>query len=108
MEGPGVALSGAVAELVGPAVGVLVYAHRGAHEMRPQRARRDLQGQAAPLDGVVVAHPAFFLEAQDLAHPAGAIADEGAAGLGRGYREGGIVGWPIGLGEPAIGRRDRR
>jgi hypothetical protein len=48
------------------------------------------------------------LDAQDVAHPAGAIGDEGAADLGRGDGEGGVVGRPIGLGEPTIGRRDRR
>jgi hypothetical protein len=48
-------------------VGILVHAHGGAHKMRPQRARRDLQGQAAPLDGIVIAYPALLVDAQDVA-----------------------------------------
>jgi hypothetical protein len=44
--------------------------------MGPQWARRDLQGEAPPLDGIVVAHPAVLLDAQDLAHPAGAIVEK--------------------------------
>ena len=89
-------------------VRVFMHAHRGTHEMRPERARRDLQAQAAPLDGIIVPHPALLLDAQNVLHSAAAIADEGAAGLDRGDREGGIVGRPIALGEPAIGRCDRR
>ena len=56
-------------------IGVFVHAHRGAREMGSQRARRDLQAQATPLDGVVVAHAALLLDVQDLAHPAGAISE---------------------------------
>jgi hypothetical protein len=89
-------------------VRVFMHAHRGTHEMRPERARRDLQAQASPLDGIIVPHPALLLDAQNVLHSAAAIADEGATGLGRGDREGGIVGRPIALGEPAIGRCDRR
>ena len=55
------------------AVGIFVHAHRGAHKMRSERARRDVQGEAAPLDRVVVADPAILLDRQDVAHPAGAI-----------------------------------
>ena len=51
-------------------VRVFMHAHRGTHEMRPERAQRDLYGQTPPLDGVVVTYPALFLDAQDLAHPA--------------------------------------
>ncbi len=72
------------------------------------RARRDLHGETAPFDGIVVADPAFLPNAQDVAHPAAAVGDKSAAGLGRGHRKGGVVGRPIGLGEPAVGCRDRR
>src|SRR3546814_1158470 len=37
------------------AVGVLVDAHHGPDEVRPEPARRQLQAEAVPLDGVVVA-----------------------------------------------------
>jgi hypothetical protein len=50
-----------------PPVRVFVDTHRRAHEVRPQRVRRDLQDRSAPLDGVVVADPALLLDAQDLA-----------------------------------------
>jgi hypothetical protein len=70
---------GSVEERQSP-VRVFVNAHHGAREVRPQR---DLQGEPAPFDGVAVADPAFLLDAQDVAHPAGAIGDEGAANLGR-------------------------
>ena len=46
-------------------VGILVRARHRAHEMGSQWARRDLQRQPTPFDGVVVADPALFLEAQD-------------------------------------------
>ncbi|HEV2098804.1 MAG TPA: hypothetical protein VGR45_07735 [Stellaceae bacterium] len=90
------------------AVGIFVDAHDRAHEMRPQRARRDLQAEAAPFDGVVVADPALFLEAEDLARLAGAVGYEGAARLGRGDREGGVVLPQIAFGDPPVGRLDRR
>src|SRR5512135_621012 len=64
-----------------PAIGVLVHAHGGAHEMGPQRARRDLQAEPAPLDGVVVADPALLLDAQDLAGGAAAVGNEGGSRL---------------------------
>ena len=90
-----------------PAVGIFVHPHRGAHKMRPQRARRDLQGEAVPLDGIVVADAALLLDAQDLARAAGAVGDESAVGFDRSERKSGVVGRPITFGEPAIGRRDR-
>jgi len=83
---------------------VFVHAHCGAHKMGPQWARRDLQGEAPPLDGIVVAHPAVLLDAQDLAHPAGAIVERRCR-PGRRHREGDIVGRAIALSEPSIGRR---
>jgi hypothetical protein len=50
-----------------PIVGAFVHPHYRAHAMRPQRARRDLQGCALAIDGVVIADPALPLEAQDIA-----------------------------------------
>ena len=41
-------------------VRVFMDAHYGAHEVRPQWVRRDLQGEPAPFDGVVVADPALL------------------------------------------------
>jgi len=76
---------------------VFVHAYRGAHKMRPERARRDLQGESAPFDGVVGVDPAFLLDAQDVANPAAAVGDKSAAGLDRRHREGGIVGRPVSL-----------
>src|SRR5512132_2727728 len=49
-----------------PAVRVFVDAHLGAHEVRTQRRRRDLQGEPLPFDGVVVADLTLFLDAENL------------------------------------------
>ena len=46
-------------------VGTFVYAHHRAHEMGSQWARRDLQRQPTPFDGVVIGDRALLLEAQD-------------------------------------------
>jgi hypothetical protein len=62
-------------------VGVFVDAHRRAHEVRPQRAGRDLQGEPAPFDGVVVADAAFFLKAQDFTGGAGAVGGKSGSRL---------------------------
>jgi hypothetical protein len=62
-----------------------------------------LQDQAAPFDGVVVADPALLLDRQDLAGLSGAVGDEGAAGIGRRNREGGVVLRQVLLGDiPSI------
>jgi hypothetical protein len=49
---------------------------------------RDLQTEAAPFDGVVVADPAFFLDGQDLA--------------------GGVVLWQVMIGNEVVGCLERR
>jgi hypothetical protein len=88
-----------------PPVVILVHAHRSAHEMRSQRAGWDLQSKPTPFDGVVVAGAALLLEAEDFVGCTGAVGDEsGSRLLGR-HREGGIVGWQVALGDPAVGRR---
>ena len=87
------------------AVRVFVEAPPGAHEVLTQRQRRDLQAEPLPLDGVVVADDALFLDAEDLAPGLGGIGDEGGALLLR-HREAGIVLGQIDRGQPAVGRRD--
>src|SRR3546814_9624585 len=74
--------------------------------MWPERARRELQMQTVPFDGVVVADPALVLNAQYLAPGAGAVGYEGRAGLLGGDGEAGIVRGDVDLGEPAVGRLD--
>src|SRR3546814_6364008 len=88
------------------AVGILVDPDPGLDEMWPERARRELQMQTVPFDGVVVADPALVLNAQDLAPGAGAVGYEGRAGLLGGDGEAGIVRGAVDLGEPAVGRLD--
>src|SRR5215470_6370094 len=84
------------------AVGVFVDADRGLHEVRSQRALGYLQTAAFPGHGVVVAHLALLLHAQDLSIGAVAIDDEHRSlllGLDRKAR---IVFADVGL-EPDIG-----
>jgi hypothetical protein len=85
-----------------PAIEVFVNAHPGAHELWPQRARRDLQDQVAPFDRAVVADSVRLLGTQDLADPARAVGDEGASGLPWRYREGGVVLRQVLLGDIAV------
>src|SRR3546814_9879220 len=73
------------------AVGILVDPDPGLDEMWPERARRELQMQTVPFDGVVVAAPALVLNAQDLETGAGAVGNEGGGGLLGGDGEGGRV-----------------
>src|SRR3546814_20314765 len=87
------------------AVGILVNPDPGLDEMWPERARRELQMQTVPFDGVVVAAPALVLNAQDLAPGAGAVGYEGRGGLPGGDGEAGMVRGDVELGEPAVGRR---
>src|SRR3546814_16821044 len=63
------------------AVGILVDPDPGLDEMWPERARRELQMQTVPFDGVVVADPALVLNAPALAPSAGQGGSEGRAGL---------------------------
>jgi hypothetical protein len=86
-----------------PAVRVFVDAHLGAHEVRTQRRRRDLQGEPLPFDGVVVADLTLFLDAQNLPPGLCGIGDEGRAVLFGGNREAGVVLGQIDLGQPAVG-----
>ena len=90
-----------------PAIGIFVNAHPGAHELWPQRARRDLQDQVAPFDRAVVAASVRLLDTQNLADPARAVGDEGAAGLPRRDREGGVVLRQVLLGDIAVGRLEQ-
>ena len=85
-----------------------MHAHRGAHEMRPQRARRDPGSRPRHLMVLSLpTRPSSWMHRMSRTRPVRS-ANESAAGLGRRHREGSIVGQPISLGEPAIGRRDRR
>src|SRR5665213_2016782 len=88
------------------AVGILVDAHGGLDEVRPQRARRDLQTERAPFDGVVVADLAGLLDTEDLAPGTGRVGNEAGAGLLGGDGELRVVGGDVGLGEPAVGGLD--
>ena len=67
----------------------------------------DLQAEPAPFDRVVVADPALFLEAQDLAGRTAAVGDEGASRLLWHHRETGVVGRQVALGDPPVGCLER-
>lgn len=79
-------------------VWVFMHPDRGAHEVRPKRARRKLQGEGAPFDGVVVADTTLLLDTQDRTGLAGATGHEGAASLFGRDREGGVVLRQVALG----------
>jgi len=61
----------------------------------------DLAAGASSRFGIVVAHPALLSDAQDLTHPAGAIADKGAARLRPGPPQRRRCVPAIGFGEPS-------
>lgn len=86
-----------------PTVRVFVDADLVPDEVRTQRRPWDLQGEAFPLDGVVVADDALFLDAEDLAPAAGSVGDEGGALLFRRLGKAGVVLRQIDLGQPAVG-----
>src|SRR5512147_183189 len=88
-----------------PTVWVFVDADLGPDEVRTQRRRRDLQGELFPLDGVVVADDALFLDAEDLAPAAGSVGDEGGALLFRRLGKAGVVLRQIDLSLTAFIRR---
>jgi hypothetical protein len=73
------------------AVGVVVDPHPHLDEVRPQRARRDLQAQAPVAHAVVVADDALLVHAQDVAMDAGRVADERAPRLLGRDRKAGVV-----------------
>ena len=75
-----------------PAVGVFVHAHLGLDVVVAVAVGRDLQAQAPVGDAVVAADDAVFLKAKDIAEIASDVGNEGAAHLGRGHPEGGVVG----------------
>src|SRR5258708_32943162 len=88
------------------AVGIVVDADGRSDEMRPEPARRQLEGEAAPFDGVVVAEGALPLDAEDLAAQCRPVGHEGGAFLLWLDREGRVVLRDGGVGEPAICRLD--
>jgi hypothetical protein len=88
------------------AVGILVNSDHGLDEVRPQAARRQLETESVPFDGIVVADGALFLDAQDVRPCHRAIEQKARAFLLGRHREGGVVRGDVGLGEPSIGRFD--
>jgi len=65
-------------------IGIVMDAHRGLDEVGPQRALRQLQGEAVVAHGVVVADDALFLDAEAVAPDAagsGTKAEPGWVGL---------------------------
>ena len=78
----------------------------GADKMRPQRRGRDLQPAPAPQHGVVVAHLARLLDAQDLIEVEIADRDKGRAGLFRRHRKARVVGRHKHLAQIAVGGGD--
>ena len=89
------------------AVRIGVDANRRAHEVRSQRARRDLQGPPREAHAVVVADLSLLLHAHDLAPPLGRDRHERRASLVRCGREAGVVLGQEDRADEAVGRLDR-
>ena len=89
------------------AVGVLVQPHGRPDEVRPERARRDLQAPAAPAHGVVVADLPGLVPAENVAPGRGRAGDEGRPRLGGRDGEAGVVRRQVALGDEAVGGLDR-
>ena len=87
-----------------PAVLVGVHPYLDLDEVVPVPVWRDLQTVALVAHAVVVADHALDLQVQNLGQIA-RVGHEGAAGLGRGDREAGVVLGHEALGEEAVGRR---
>ncbi len=90
------------------AVGIVVDPHLGLDEVVSVGVLRDLQTETALAHAVVVAHGARLVDAQDVAPGAGAISDEGRAGVLGGDREARVVRRQIDLGEIPVGLFHRR
>ena len=79
-----------------------MHAHGGFDVVVAVALRRDLQGQALPLDAVVTPDLAVLLDAEHVLERAASVGDEGRSRLGRGDREAGIVVWDEALLEIAL------
>ena len=88
------------------AVGILVPPDGRPDQVRPQRGRRDLQVAAVPADAVVVADPALFLDAQDVAPERLGHLDEDRRRLLGGLGEAAVVLGQIDLADEAVGGLD--
>jgi hypothetical protein len=84
----------------------MVHPHGGADVMVAVALRRDLQRDAVPVDAVVAADLAGFLDAQDVFERSPGIADEGRALFGRRHRKAGVVLGHEVLSEIAVGGLD--
>ena len=85
------------------AVEVLSHFDLGPDKMRSQRRGRDLQPAPTPQHGIVVAHLARLLDAQDLIDIEVADRDKGLAGLFRRHRKARVVGRHEYLTQIAVG-----
>jgi hypothetical protein len=86
------------------AVGVVVDPHPHLDEVRPDRARRDLQAQAPVAHAVVVAHHPLFVHAQDVAVRARRVGDERTSRLLGRDREAAVVFFgQVDLAQEAVG-----
>ena len=89
------------------AIWVVVDPHPRSDEVVAERARWDLQGQAAVAHAVVVADHPFLLHAEDVGVGAGAIGDEpGLRLLGR-DREAGVMLGQVSHPDELVGGLDR-
>ena len=78
----------------------------GLHVMRPQGAWRKLQGTFCEEHRVVARDNTVLFAAEGLAQGRGIGAHEAALGQRRRGGEAGVVARQVGLGDPAVGRRD--
>jgi hypothetical protein len=74
-----------------PAVRIFVYAHGGLDVVVAVALRRDLQGQALPLDAVVTPDLAVFLDAEPVLERSADVRNESRSRLGGGHGERGVV-----------------
>ena len=79
---------------------------RRAHQVGAQRRRRDLEAAALPAHAVVIADPAVFLDAQDVAPEHLGHLDEGRGWFVGGLGKSGVVLGQVDLAKEPVGGRD--
>jgi hypothetical protein len=87
-------------------VRVLADPHLGSHEAGSQAAFGQLEAESLPAQGVVVAHPPLFLNAQDVASRPVGIGDEGRSILLGLHGEAAVVVVDVDVPEEVVGAFD--